>query len=124
MYRKSSSEVALYQKPSAADCCPETADKDDVDDDVNIRRFSGVYNYSRTSCTDCDVTPHVTAPAQPTLDVDGEAVRGPTERTIIRCSECATRIIASRSDSDVTAVVDQSARCISSAPVDDVSVPV
>ena len=113
-YRKPSSDVGLYQKP-AADCCPETADRDDVDD-VTARQFTS-YNYSRASCTDCDVTPYVTPPAQPTSDVD-DVVR--CSEPIIRCSVCAT-IVTSRSDGDVTAADEQSQRC---SPVDDVNVPV
>ena len=128
MYRKPSSEVVLYQKPvPAADCSPETADKNDVDDDVNTRQLPAAYTYSRTSCTDCDVTPYVTSSAQQTSDVDGELDNrdpNPTERMIIRCSVCATKITASQAAADVTAAVDQSARCISRAPVNDVSVPV
>jgi len=118
VYRKSSSEVRLYQKP-AADCCPETAERDDAHD-VNAGHHSGYNNYSRTSRTDCDVTPYVTPPAQPTCDVD-ETTRS-SER-IIRCSVCAT-IITSRSDGDVRAAGDQSRHCISGSAVDDVIVPV
>ena len=115
MYRKPSREVDLYQK-SATDCCPETTDKD-VIDDVTDRQYAGYK--SRTSCTDCDVTPYVTPAVQPSSDVN--IVR--CSERIVRCSVCAT-IITSRSDGDVTAADDQSRRCVPSSPVDDgVNIP-
>jgi len=123
-YRKPSTEVSLYQKPSA-DCCPdtETADHnctDDVDDDATGQFAS--YNYSRTSCTDCHVTPYVTPQAQqPTSD---DAIDVKWLDQTIRCSVCAN-VITSRPDGDVTAADNQSRPCDTGAPVhDSASVPV
>ena len=106
----------MYRK-SFNDCSPN-----ETNDDFNQQNG----HYSRTSCTDGEVTPYVTPPAPLTSHVS-EITRfvSPAPRSIIRCNVCATTI-TSRSHDDVAMETDnQTRRAISRSPEDDdVNAPV